>query len=68
MSQMRQRDSTPESRLRDGDSVNSEDGERLAAARGEIDRLSAAADAILDRIKQGDSAKFLEQVRQQGGE
>ena len=42
--------------------------DRLAEARGELDQLYAAADAILDGIRQGDSTRFLEQVRQSGGE
>jgi len=41
---------------------------RLAAARDQLDRIYAAADAILADIHQSDSARFLEQVRQSGGE
>ena len=41
---------------------------RLAAARAEVDNVHAAADAILDRIRQSDNERFLEQVRQSGGQ
>jgi hypothetical protein len=42
--------------------------ERLASARDQLERIYAAADAILDDIRLGDSERFLEQVRQSGGE
>ena len=43
-------------------------GERLTAAREQLDRIYAAADSILDNIRLGDNERFLEQVRQSGGE
>ena len=42
--------------------------ERLAAARDQLQRIYAAADSILDDIRLGNSERFLEQVRQSGGE
>ena len=42
--------------------------ERLAGARAELDQVYAAADAILDGIRQSDSQRFLEQMRQSGGQ
>ena len=42
--------------------------ERLAASRDELDRIYASADAILDQIGLANSARFLEQVRQSGGQ
>lgn len=42
--------------------------ERLAAARDQLNRIYAAADSILDDIRLGNSERFLEQVRQSGGE
>ena len=47
-----------------------ESAERLAAARDHLNRLYAAADAILDDIRLGNSnsERFLEQVRQCGGQ
>jgi hypothetical protein len=41
---------------------------RLAEVRAELDNVYAAADAILDGIRVGDSERFLEQVRQSGGQ
>ena len=42
--------------------------ERLAAARDQLNRIYAAADSILDDIRLGNSERFLEQVRQSGGQ
>jgi hypothetical protein len=50
----------------DADAVAS--AERLAASRDQLDRIYAAADAILDDINQTNSARFLEQARQSGGQ
>lgn len=41
---------------------------RLGAARGDVAQLNAAADRILDSIRQGNSTRFLDQVRQLGGQ
>ena len=41
---------------------------RLADARAELDQVYAAADAIMEAIRQGDSARVLEQMRQSGGQ
>jgi hypothetical protein len=58
--------------LRTGDAVGADDpagGEgRLAEARNDLAQIYAAADAILDSIRMGDSQRFLDQVRQSGGE
>ena len=71
MSEQRQHDDVSDAQLQpraggDGDGDAGAGG--LAAARGELDRLYAAADSILDGIRQGNSTRFLEQVRQRGGE
>jgi hypothetical protein len=42
--------------------------EQLSAARDSLDRIYAAADAILDQIERADNARFLAQVRQAGGQ
>lgn len=42
--------------------------ERLAAARNQLERIYAAADSILEDIRLSNSERFLEQVRQSGGE
>lgn len=42
--------------------------ERLAEARNHLDRIYAAADSILDSIRLAGSERFLEQVRQSGGQ
>lgn len=42
--------------------------ERLAAAREGLERIYASADAILDQLDQASNSRFLEQVRQSGGE
>lgn len=41
---------------------------RLAGARAELDRVYAAADAILDGLDPHNSMRFLEQTRQSGGQ
>ena len=41
---------------------------RLARARAELANVYAAADAILDGIRLDDNERFLEQVRQSGGQ
>jgi len=41
---------------------------RLAAARAERDALVLATDAIMSRLDEQDSSRFLEQVRQTGGQ
>ena len=46
----------------------SESAERLAANRDHLERIYATADSILDDIRLGNSERFLEQVRQSGGE
>ena len=72
MSEQRQRDDLSDALLRQqaggGDADAGARADRLAAARGELDQLHAAADAILDGIRFGSSTRFLEQVRQRGGE
>jgi hypothetical protein len=42
--------------------------ERLAASRDHLSRIYAAADSILDQIDFADNARFLDQVRQSGGQ
>lgn len=42
--------------------------ERLRQTRVELEDVFAAADAILDGIRTKDSQRFLEEVRQRGGE
>jgi methylphosphotriester-DNA--protein-cysteine methyltransferase len=51
-----------------GDSADSAAATRLAAARDRLDRVYAAADDIIERIGLADSARFLDQVRQSGGQ
>lgn len=46
----------------------SDPAERLAAARAQLERIYAAADSILDDIRLGDNERFLDQVRQSGGQ
>lgn len=41
---------------------------RLSEARDQLDRIYAAAESILEGIRQGNNERFLEQVRQSGGE
>lgn len=41
---------------------------RLAGVRAELAGVYAAADALLDRIRQSNSERFLQQVRQTGGQ
>lgn len=41
---------------------------RLARARAQLANVYTAADAILDGIRLDDNERFLEQVRQSGGE
>jgi hypothetical protein len=57
-----------EPRLAPAGAEPTDSGERLAAARVELDRIYAAADAILDRIRLANNERFLEQVRQSGGQ
>ena len=69
MSEQRQHDSVS-AELRtnaDGDDPSGSTA-RLAGVRAELANVYAAADAILDGIRQGDSERFLEQVRQSGGQ
>ena len=49
-----------------GDSPGSD--AKLAEARTRLAQVYAAADAILDGIRMGDSQRFLDQSRQSGGE
>lgn len=69
MSEQRQHDN-----LTDGlrPSANGDDAtggvERLADARAELEEVYAAADAILEGIRLGNSERFLEQIRQSGGQ
>jgi hypothetical protein len=71
MSQQRQHDHVNDT-LRPGDAGSAGDpagGDgKLAEARTELAQIYAAADAILDGIRIGDSQRFLDQVRQSGGE
>jgi hypothetical protein len=70
MSEQRLHDELPDALLRPrvgGDDLSAS-ADRLADARGELNRLYAAADAILDGIRQGNSTRFLEQIRQSSGE
>jgi hypothetical protein len=69
MSEQRQHDSVNEG-LRTGaggdDPAASE--ARLAEARAALANVYAAADAILDGIRLANQERFLEQVRQSGGQ
>ena len=42
--------------------------EHLEAARDQVARIFAAADAILDGMRNTSSERFLDQVRQSGGQ
>ena len=70
MSEQRQHDSLPNELLRPrgGGEDAGAGADTLTAAREELDQLYAAADVILDGIRQGNSTLFLEQIRQSGGE
>lgn len=69
MSEQRQHDNVNEMQRSDGGPTASTGSEaRLAEARAELDQVYAAADAILDGIRLGNSERFLNQVRQSGGE
>jgi hypothetical protein len=70
MSEQRLYNDLPDALLRPrvGGDDPSASASRLTNARGELNQLYVAADAILDGIRQGNSTKFLEQVRQSGGE
>jgi len=69
MSEQRQHDSVNEGLRPHADGVDPSGSEaRLAGTRAELDQVYAAADAILDGIRLGNSERFLEQVRQSGGE
>ena len=71
MNQQRQHDHVGDT-LRPGDAAGAGDSPgsdgKLAEARTQLARVYAAADAILDGIRTGDSQRFLDQVRQSGGE
>jgi hypothetical protein len=69
MSEQRQHNSVNEG-LRtsaDGDDPAGSEA-RLAEARAALANVYAAADAILDGIRLGNQERFLEQVRQSGGQ
>jgi hypothetical protein len=69
MSEQRQHDSVnvvPRTNAEGDDPAGSE--ERLAGVRVELAGVYAAADAILDGIRQSNNERFLEQVRQSGGQ
>ena len=70
MIEQRQHNDLPDGLLRPlGGGDNASAGAaRLTAARRELDQLYAAADAILDRIRLGNSTLFLQQVRQSSGQ
>lgn len=69
MNQQRQHDSADqELRGSAGGDDPAASAARLARARAELANVYAAADAILDGIRQEDNQRFLEQVRQSGGE
>ena len=50
------------------DDDTSASAERLARARAQLASVYAAADAILDGIRLDDNERFLQQVRQSGGQ
>jgi hypothetical protein len=69
MSEQRQYDSVDQAQQTGapgGDPADSES--RLAEARAQLAGVYAAADAILDGIRLGNNERFLEQVRQSGGQ
>ena len=69
MSEQRQHDSVNEGLGPNADNDDlSGSVARLADARAKLDSVYAAADAILDGIRLGNSERFLDQVRQSGGE
>ena len=69
MSEQRQHDSSSDAMRPHADGDDAAGGaDKLAAARAELDDVYAQADAILDGIRLGDSERFLEQVRQSGGQ
>ena len=69
MSEQRQYDnSTDGPRTRANGDAAAGGRDRLADARAELDQVYAAADAIMEGIRQGDSARVLEQMRQSGGQ
>jgi hypothetical protein len=69
MNEQRQRNTNDQQQqmgVQGGDGAGSES--RLADTRAELANVYAAADAILDGIRLGDNERFLEQVRQSGGQ
>jgi hypothetical protein len=69
MSEQRQHDSVnivPRTNAEGDDPAGS--AARLADARAELAGVYAAADAILDGIRESNNERFLEQVRQSGGQ
>jgi len=69
MSEQRQHDSVNDApRLNEDGDDAAASAARLADARANLANVYAAADAILEGIRQGDSTRFLEQVRQSGGQ
>ena len=69
MSEQRQHDSVNEVLQPDADGDDpAGSAARLADARAELAGVYAAADAILDGIRLGNTERFLEQVRQSGGQ
>jgi hypothetical protein len=69
MQEQRQHDRTNES-LRAGvpGDGSAASAARLARARAQLTGVYAAADAILETIRQDDNERFLAQVRQTGGQ
>ena len=71
MSDQQQRSNVNDTQ-RIGDAAGAADAapgeKKLAEARVELAQIYAAADSILDGIRMGDSQRFLERVRQSGGE
>ena len=68
MSDQRQHENMPDALLRPAGGNDNAQANRLIMAREELDRLNAATAEILDKIRQGDSTLFLDQIQQSGGE
>lgn len=69
MSEQRQHDNLSDAmRPRASGNDEADGADKLAAARAELNDVYAQADAILDGIRLGDSERFLQQIRQSGGQ
>ena len=68
MNEQRQHGTSEIQRAGTGDDETAASAERLARARAQLAGVYAAADAILDGIRLDDNERFLQQVRQSGGQ